>query len=148
MHTSILLQRKRIPLSFYVNLLSSIISYYNSVNIQKKSFINSKNNNDHIIAIDNSHNNNHSNVMSNLGIYDITRNSPIAIDSFMSYKRNNDINQITNYIKKNLSIFKNKILVFDRLYHNFRSSAFINFLYDNDINQIILCSIGKISRYI
>ena len=31
-------------------------------------------------------------------------------------------------------IFKNKILIFDRLYHNYE---FINFLYDNEINQII-----------
>jgi len=61
--------------------------------------------------------------MSNLGIYDITKDSPIAIDSQMSHKRNNDVNQITTYILNNLSIFKNKILIFDRLYHNYQ---FIN----------------------
>ena len=67
-------KEKRIPCSFYVNLLTSVISYYNQINISKKSFINSKNNNDHLIAIDNTHNNNNkSKVMSNLGIYDITK---------------------------------------------------------------------------
>ena len=63
-------KEKRIPNSFYVNLLTSIVAYYNSINIPKKDFINSKNNNDHLIAIDNTHNNNNqSAVMSNLGCY-------------------------------------------------------------------------------
>ena len=45
------------------------------------------------------------------------------MDSLMSYKRNNDVNQITIYIMNNLSIFNNLILLFDRLNHTYQ---FIN----------------------
>ena len=65
------LKEKRIPYSSDVNLLTSVISSDNQINISNKSFINSKNNNDHLIAIDLTHNlNNKSKVMSNLGISD------------------------------------------------------------------------------
>ena len=86
-----------------------------------------------LIAIDGtfSRNNKHE-VITNLGVYDITNKIPLYLD--YSNKRNNEVKEAIKIIKKNPEQFKNSIIVCDRGYF---SHNFFDFLIHHKITFII-----------
>ena len=86
-----------------------------------------------LIAIDGtfSRNNKHE-VITNLGVYDITNKIPIYLD--YSKKRNNEVKEAIKIIEKNPEQFKNSIIVCDRGYF---SHNFFDFLIRHKITFII-----------
>lgn len=69
----------------------------------------------------------------NLGIYNITNGIPINIVSQGKEGKNKEVRAAMKFIKKNKHIFKNNIIVADRLYFNFPYKFFMNFLIENDL---------------
>lgn len=88
-----------------------------------------------LVGIDGTYNNdNERNELLNMGFYDITNGIPIELKSFGKENKNKEIKSATDYIKANLDIFKNTIIVGDRGYFSY---AFLNFLIVNDLKFII-----------
>lgn len=90
-----------------------------------------------IVAIDGTYSNNHKQKpMLNLGIYDVTNKIPINLVFKDARNRNKEILSATKFIKNNVSLFKNSIILFDRGYFSY---DFINFLNKNNIKFVIRC---------
>lgn len=70
----------------------------------------------------------------NIGIFDISNGIPIDIKSYGKENKNKEILSLTSYIKDNIDIFKNCIIVADRGYFSYE---FLQFLIDNNIKFII-----------
>lgn len=120
-------KENNIPFQIYVNIFDKIRNFYNcNYNISC---------NFKILATDGTYNNNHKgDEVMNMGFYDVTNNIPIDIKSFGKENKNREICSATNYIKNNMHIFINNIIVADRGYFSY---DFLNFLNSNKIKFII-----------
>jgi len=101
-----------VPIQTLLNIFHKLCGYYNSNYNETDNF--------KIIGIDGTYNNN-SNMdeMLNIGIYDITNKIPIDLVSFGKQFKNKEISAVTRYIKQNLDIFTNTIIVGDRGYFSY-----------------------------
>jgi len=119
-------KENNIPIKIYENILSKILELYN----------NSYNNDKvKIIAIDGTYSNDYNIKKSlNMGFYDIENNVPIDIKLCSKENNNKEIKCSINYIKKNIDIFRNNIVVCDRGYYSYK---FLNFLISNNIQFIV-----------
>jgi len=54
----------------------------------------------------------------NMGIYDITNGIVIDIKSYGCENKNKEIKCASEYVKNNLHLFKDRILIADRGYHS------------------------------
>ena len=116
-------KQENFPIEFFELFSDIILDENNKINKNPK-----------IIAIDGTYNNNYcGQVMSNIGLFDINNNMPIDL-KFTGSKRNNEVKEFTKYIKNNIDLFKDNIIVGDRAYYSF---DFIDFLTKNNINYII-----------
>jgi len=122
-------KERNIGTPFYNYILEQLIDYFNvNCNSLKK--------NDYIfIAIDGTNNNNHkSNVMLNMGYFDITNKIPIDLTNNGTENRNKEIKMVMNDIEANPDKYKNVVIIGDRLYFSYK---FMNYLILNDIKFII-----------
>jgi hypothetical protein len=90
-----------------------------------------------LIAVDGVCNNNtNRDVMTNLGLYNITNNIPIDIKYYGSNDRNNEVNKFIEYLNDNMNTIKNNnyIFVCDRLYFNYE---LLKFFIDNNLKFIV-----------
>ena len=119
-------KENNIPLQTYINLFNSLIKIFNN---------NYNQDNRKLIAIDGTYNNDiKQNEILNMGFYDITNDIPIDLESYGKENKNKEIKSSTDYIRKNLDVFKNNIIVCDRAYFSYE---FLKFLVDNGIKFII-----------
>jgi hypothetical protein len=120
-------KENNIPLKTYKNLLKRVCCYHNR-NCTDETGIK-------LIGIDGTYNNDSSmNEMLNMGFFDITNNIPIDIKSYGNENKNKEVSSSIDYIKENIDIFKNNIIVGDRAYFSY---DFFNFLINNDIKFAI-----------
>src|SRR5919108_4420733 len=120
-------KERNIPLALYKLILDQLASYYNT--IVRHNFQNT------IIAIDGTYSNNFSyDEILNMGFYNVSNNIPIDIESFGREGKNKEVKSATSYIKKNVSKFKNTIIIGDRAYFCYE---FMKFLDKNGIYFII-----------
>ena len=120
-------KENNIPLDTYKNVLSDIITYY------KKNYC--SNNTNKIIAIDGTYNNNHQiDDILNIGFFNITDNIPIDLISCGKEGKNQELKFATKYIKENMNLFENNIIVMDRLYFSYK---FLNFIESNNLKYIV-----------
>ena len=120
-------KENNVPVKLYEQLLNSIREYYtcNFCNID----------NFKLIAIDGTYTNDiDMNNSMNLGIFDVTNDIPIDICPYGKEGKNREVLNATKYIKKNLQIFKENIIVCDRGYFSY---AFLYFLVQNGLKFII-----------
>ena len=108
----------------YDDILTGIINL--SIDMSNK-------HNTKLVAVDGTYNINHKyNEQLNVGYFDTTNNIFHKIDC--NLRKNNEPLSVQKFIEKNVDLFRDKILVFDRAYH---SKSFYNFLNDNDLSFII-----------
>jgi hypothetical protein len=120
-------KENNIPVEIYDNLFNKIRTYYNSIYCNTCNF--------KLIGIDGTYNNDVSmKEMLNMGFYDISNGIPIDLESFGKENKNKEIASATDYIKRNIHIFKNSIIVGDRGYFSY---DFINFLIVNNLKFIV-----------
>lgn len=119
-------KENNIPIEIYENILNKIMELYNSLYNSDKT---------KIIAIDGTYSNDYITKRSlNMGFYDIGNNVPIDVKLYGKENNNKEIKCSINYIKQNINIFKNNILVCDRGYYSYN---FLNFLIENNIKFIV-----------
>lgn len=120
-------KERNIPIQTYINVLNKVTNYYDKIN--------NLNNDSKIIAIDGTYNNDpEMNEVLNMGFYDVTNDIPISIEFYGKQNKNREIYAATDYIKNNMSIFKDNIIVADRAYFSYN---FLNFLISNGLKFII-----------
>lgn len=134
-----------IPIKFYINILNEINmisnnTFYNNIssnNIQTENL----QYNDSLIedlkmySVDGIYGNDKNrNTVLNLGLYDNINDIPIDIKFCGTENRNKEVKVFIEYIKENMHIFKNCIIVADRLYFNY---SLLNFLNENKLKYII-----------
>jgi hypothetical protein len=130
-------KEKRIPLDFYSNLLNEIIILHQ--NVVQKDTTNLIHNKFKLVAVDGVCNNDtKSDIMYNLGIFDISNNVPINIIPDIKYdnhyNENSEIEKFITYIKEHHNECKRFIFVIDRLYYNYE---LINLLISKKLKFII-----------
>lgn len=81
-------------------------------------------------------------ILLNMGYFDADNGVPLDLTFNGKHNRNNEVKCSLSYIKKNLDVLKDKILVFDRGYFSFN---FISYLIANKI-QFIIRKKGKSSN--
>lgn len=124
-------QEEQINLNFYEDLNRdiSILCNNNLCNKHKNSYT--------FMAIDGMYGlgKNYDNFL-NMGYFDITNDIPIEIDQIGIGKKNQEVGELIDKIKSDINLFKNKVIVVDRLYFSYK---FIYFLIENKIKFIIRC---------
>lgn len=120
-------KENNIPVTVYENILSNLREYYNCYYGNEDNF--------KLLAIDGTYTNdiNMKDTL-NLGIYNVDDGIPVDIVSYGKEGKNREISSATSYIKSNMDIFKNNIIVVDRGYFSYK---FINFLIENNLKFII-----------
>jgi len=109
-------KENNIPLEFYSLLFNEISSILNN----QSTTIGLS-----LVAVDGVCNNNRKrNVLTNLGIFDISKNIPIDIGFYGANNRNNEVKKFKQYLLSNLDKFKTAIFVCDRLYFNYQLIEF------------------------
>ena len=112
-------KENNIPVSVYANIYNKICCYYNC-------YCNNENN-FKLVAIDGTYNNNNKmKEVLNMGYYNITDEIPINIVSDGHRNKNQEVKLSTKFIKKNINLFKNKIIVADRAYFTYDHLDFLN----------------------
>lgn len=120
-------KEKNIPTKTYFNVLSKIKRLYNDCYGQGNDL--------KMIAVDGTYNNDiKMKEVLNMGFFDITNNIPIELKSYGNKNKNREISSTIDFIKKNINIFKNSIIVGDRGYFSYE---FLNFLINNNLKFII-----------
>jgi len=127
--TSLYKQEKQISIEYFEKLNEEISKIcFNS--IPKKD-----NNKYDFIACDGTYSNGKNYAPSlNLGLYDIFKDMPLAINFEDVENRNKECDVLMNFISNDISLFHNKVFVLDRGYFRY---DLINFFIDNDLKFII-----------
>lgn len=110
----------------------------NDIDNNENNIDDNNNNNDifgnmNIISIDGTYNNDNKEML-NMGFFNVTKNVPIELKSCGYHNKNNEVKCAIKFIKKHIDLFKNNILVADRLYFTYE---FLYFLNENDLKFII-----------
>ena len=113
-------------------------SLFYSISALSKNIIKSPVNNNYIsISIDGTNSNDKSyNVSLNMGYYNIDKNIPISLISEGNKNRNKEVKCSIQFIDKHIDLFKNSIIVADRLYFNYE---IMDYCIRNKIKFIIRC---------
>ncbi len=131
--TSLYRQEEQLDLQYYENFNKEISTICN-----KHISIQNKNKNKYsILSIDGTYSTgeNYKNCL-NMGYFDATNNIPIEIDMIGINGKNKELHEVMEKIKNDINLFKNRIIVVDRLYFSYK---FIHFLISNNIKFIIRC---------
>ena len=122
-------KERNINTDFYSFLLQDIKQYYAKKCIPKEhqEFV--------YLAVDGtSSNNKKQDIMLNMGYYDISNGIPLDLTNNGTENRNKEVQELIKYIKENMELFKNTVIIGDRLYFTYK---LLHFLVENNIYFII-----------